>query len=159
MTAHATLSLVVLILAAAALLYAALTDLTQYKIRNEVILVLVALYLIHALISGRLASVPWNVGFALALLIVLLYFFSRNLLGGGDVKLLAVALLWAGPDCALPFAVLLLFFAMLHTGAVKLGWARAQQLDDDARARIPFAPSVAAALIGTFMLGYLPPAA
>jgi prepilin peptidase CpaA len=159
MTVNATLSHIILILAAAALLYAALTDLRQYEIRNEIILVLTLLFFVHALVSGRWMSVPWNVGFALALLIVLLYFFSQNLLGGGDVKLLAVALLWAGPDCALPFAVLLLIFATLHTGAAKLGWVGTQQLDDDARARIPFAPSVAAALIGTFMLGCLQPMA
>jgi prepilin peptidase CpaA len=159
MTANAALSHVVLILAAAALLYAARTDLRQYKIPNEIILILVVLFFIHAPLSGRWMSVPWNVGFALALLIVLLYFYSQNLLGGGDVKLLAVALLWVGPDCALPFALLLLLFSTLHTGAAKLGWVGTQQLDDDARARIPFAPSVAAALIGTFMLGYLQPLA
>jgi prepilin peptidase CpaA len=29
--------------------------------------------------------------------------FSRGLLGGGDVKLMAAISLWAGPDLALPF--------------------------------------------------------
>jgi prepilin peptidase CpaA len=32
--------------------------------------------------------------------------FSRGLLGGGDVKLLAVATLWAGPAATLPLLVL-----------------------------------------------------
>jgi prepilin peptidase CpaA len=78
-------------------------------------------------------------------------------MGGGDVKLLTVAFLWVGIGCALPFAVLLLLFAGMHVIATKLGWAETRQADDDERKRIPFAPSVAAALIGVFMLGCLAP--
>jgi Flp pilus assembly protein protease CpaA len=75
--------------------------------------------------------------------------------------LLSVAFLWTGLDCALPFAILLLLFAGIHAIAVKLGWARVQEVeqgtDNDGRKRIPFAPSIAAALIGVFMLGCLAP--
>jgi prepilin peptidase CpaA len=95
----------------------------------------------------------WNVGFALLIFAVMLYFYSQGLLGGGDVKLLTVAFLWAGVDCALPFALLLSLFATVHTIAGKLGWVEVQHLGQDKRSRIAFAPSVAAALIGIFMLG------
>jgi prepilin signal peptidase PulO-like enzyme (type II secretory pathway) len=60
-------------------------------------------------------------------------------------------------DCALPFALLLLLFAGIHTIAAKLGWANVQRAENDERKRIPFAPSIAAALIGVFMLGCLAP--
>ena len=54
--------------------------------------------------------------------------------------------------------VLLLLFALIHAIVAKLGLVKTIGAD---RRRIPFAPVVAAALIGTFMLGCLdqPPAA
>jgi prepilin peptidase CpaA len=152
-----TVSYLILVIVAAVLIYAALTDLKHYKIRNDVILILVLLFFAHAFVSDRWAGIAWNIGFAAFILVVLIYFYSRNLVGGGDVKLLSVALLWVGVDCALPFAVLLLMFASIHTLAARLGWAGTQRLADDDRQRIPFAPSIAAALIGTFMLGCLVP--
>jgi prepilin peptidase CpaA len=157
MIPNAHLSLIILLITAATLFYVALTDFKHYKIRNEVVLVLAILFFAHAMVSGRWAIIPWNTGFSLLILAILILLYSRNMLGGGDVKLLAVALLWVGIDCALPFAVLLLLFAVLHTLAAKLGWAGTQQFDGDPRQRIPFAPSIAAALIGTMMLGCLSP--
>jgi prepilin peptidase CpaA len=148
----------VLAIAAAILFYAALTDLKHYQIRNELIAVLGGLFVLHALLSGRWPGIAWNVGLALLIFIVMLYFYSQSLLGGGDVKLLTVAFLWAGVDCALPFAMLLSLFATVHAIAGKLGWADVQRVGDDKRSRIAFAPSVAAALIGIFMLGCLAPA-
>jgi prepilin peptidase CpaA len=142
---------------AALLFYAALTDLKRYQIRNELIVVLAGLFVLHALVSGRWPGMGWNVGLALLMFVVLLYFYSRGLLGGGDVKLLTVAFLWAGVDCALPFAILLSLFASAHVCAGKLGWVDLQPFGEDKRSRIAFAPSVAAALIGIFMLGCLAP--
>jgi hypothetical protein len=52
---------------------------------------------------------------------------------------------------------------VIHVGAVKLGWAEVRQINHDEsrkhdeRGKIPFAPSVAAALISVFMLGCLAP--
>jgi Flp pilus assembly protein protease CpaA len=71
--------------------------------------------------------------------------------GGGDVKILTVAFLWTGLAGALPFVILLTFFCGIHALAAKLGWVKSQIADNGGR-RIPFAPSVAAALIGTFVL-------
>jgi prepilin peptidase CpaA len=147
----------VLVITAAILFYAALTDLKRYQIRNELIVVLAGLFVLHALLSGRWPGIAWNVGLALLIFAVMLYFYSQNLLGGGDVKLLTVAFLWAGVDCALPFAILLSLFATVHVIAGKLGWVVLQRVGEDKRSRIAFAPSVAAALIGIFMLGCLAP--
>jgi Flp pilus assembly protein protease CpaA len=132
-------------------------DLRHYKIRNELIFVLAGLFFIHGLVSGRWVSAHWNITFSLLMFIVMLLLYSRHLMGGGDVKFLSVAFLWVGIDCALPFAVLLLLFAGGHTIAAKLGWADVQRVANDERLRIPFAPSIAAALIGVFMLGCLAP--
>ncbi len=145
----------ILLLAAAALLYVALTDFTSFRIRNDTILALLALFLVHAVASGRWMEIPWNIGFATLMLAVMLLFYAKGWMGGGDVKLLAVAFLWTGLTCALPFAVLLLIFGGLHAGAARLGWARAPTPPGDSRPRIALAPSVAAALVGVFMLGCL----
>jgi prepilin peptidase CpaA len=157
MTGQFFLSNAILVMTAAVLFYAARTDLKHYKIRNELIFVLIGLFFLHSFLSGRWSGIPWNLGLSLLIFLATLYFYSQNLVGGGDVKLLTVAFLWAGIDCALPFAILLLIFVTIHTVAAKFGWADAQHADEDHRARIPFAPSVAAALIGIFMLGCLAP--
>jgi len=148
----------VLIATAAVLFYVAHIDLRHYKIGNELIGALAVLFVIHALVSGRWVSVHWNIVFASMMFVVMLIAYSRGLMGGGDVKLLTVAFLWVGIGCALPFAVLLLVFAGLHVLATRLGWADTRRSDDDERKRIPFAPSIAAALIGVLMLGCLAPA-
>jgi Flp pilus assembly protein protease CpaA len=147
----------VLIVTGALLFYVAYNDLRHYKIRNELIIALAVLFIIHAAVSGRWTSAQWNIAFAAVMFLAMLLLYSRRLMGGGDVKLLGVVFLWVGIDCALPFAVLLLAFAGVHALAARLGWAEVQRASNDARPRIPFAPSIAAALIGVFMLGCLAP--
>jgi prepilin peptidase CpaA len=150
--ANATLAMT-----AAVLLYAARNDLKHFQIRNELIGLLAALFMLHAFLSGRLGDIPWNAALAFVVFIATLYFYSQNLMGGGDVKLLTVAFLWVGIGCALPFAVLLSLCAAIHALAGRLGWAAVQHVGGDRRPRIPFAPSVALALIGIFLLGCLSP--
>jgi prepilin peptidase CpaA len=147
----------VLIATAVVLFYVAHNDLRHYKIRNELIAVLAALCFIHATVSGRWIELQWNIAFAAVMFVAMLVLYAQRLMGGGDVKLLAVAFLWVGIGCALPFAVLLLLFAGLHVLASRLGWVPTRAAEGDERPRIPFAPSVAAALIGVFMLGCLAP--
>jgi prepilin peptidase CpaA len=143
---------------AAVLLYAAMTDWKHFQISNEVIIALAGLFFAHALLSGRWPGIAWHVGLAALMFAVMFYFYARCLMGGGDVKLLTVAFLWVGLDCALPFAFLLLVFATIHALAGKLGWLEVRRMGEDKRARIALAPSVAAALIGIFALGCLVPA-
>jgi len=83
--------------------------------------------------------------------VILIVFYSLGWMGGGDVKILAIAFLWTGLSGALPFAILLALFSGAHGIAAKLGWVKSQ-VTAGGRRRIPFAPSVAAALICTFML-------
>src|SRR6266702_8693611 len=119
----------VLIITAAVLVYAAYNDLRHYKIRNELIGVLVVLYCAHALLSGRWVTAHWNLAFAFLMFVVMCFFYSYRLMGGGDLKLLTVAFLWIGVGCALPFALLLLGFSAIHVVATKLGWANVRQVD------------------------------
>jgi prepilin peptidase CpaA len=155
MAVSPVLSQVVLIITAATLFYAAVTDLKEFKIRNELVLVLVGLFVVHALLSGRWAIVHWNLALAALMFCVMLYFYAKNWMGGGDVKILTVGFLWIGVDCALVFAVLLMVFAITHALAAKFDWVKVEQVGT--HKRIPFAPSVAAALIVCFMLGCLRP--
>ena len=146
---------VVIMVTVATLFYAALIDLKHYKIRNELILLLIGLFVLHAFLSGRWTDAAWNLSLAAGVFLFLIYFYSRHWMGGGDLKILAVAFLWTGIECALPFVLLLLLFVSLHTAAARFGWVGSQQDDNDSRQRIPFAPSIAAALITTILLGCL----
>jgi prepilin peptidase CpaA len=148
-------SQVLLFLTAAVLFYVAFADLKHYKIRNEFILVLTGLFFVHALVSGRWAILHWNIGFAALLFVIMLFFYSKKMMGGGDLKLLTVAFLWVGPSCALPFAIFLLFFSGIYIVVEKLKWVQPKVVDK--RKLIAFAPSIAAALIATFMMGCLRP--
>ena len=141
----------VLVITSAVLLRAAWTDLREYKIRNELILALAGLFVLYVLLTGRWADLKWDVAFAALMFVLLLVMYSLGGLGGGDVKILAVAFLWTGLSGALPFAILLALFSGAHGIAAKLGWV-GSQITDAGRRRIPFAPSVAGALICTFML-------
>jgi Flp pilus assembly protein protease CpaA len=149
------LSHVVLVMTAAVLFYVALTDFKEFKIHNELILVLAGLFVVHALLSGRWVIAHWNLAFAALMFGAMLYFYGQNLMGGGDVKILTVGFLWVGFRCALPFAVLLAIFAGVHVLAARFGWAQVQQVGD--KRRIPLAPSVAGALILCLILGCLQP--
>jgi prepilin peptidase CpaA len=141
----------VLVITSALLFKAALTDLREYKIRNEMILALIVLFVLYIAVTGRWADLKWDVLFAALMFVVLLIFYSWGWLGGGDVKILAVAFLWTGSSGALVFAILLSFFSGVHTLAARLGWAKSR-VTASGRRGIPFGPSVAAALICTFML-------
>jgi prepilin peptidase CpaA len=143
----------VLVVAAATLFYVALTDLKEFKIRNELILVLVGLYLLFALLSGQWRTMYWNIALAAIAFAAMLYYYGQNLMSGGDVKILAVALLWVGPVWAPIFAVLLLIFIGAYAGFARLGWVNVQQVGK--HRRIPLAPSIAMALVGTLVSGWL----
>jgi prepilin peptidase CpaA len=148
-------SQIVLIITAATLFYVGLTDLKHFKIRNEFIIVLTGLFFLHAFLSGRWTTLHWNLAFAAVMFLIMLYFYSMKAMGGGDLKLLTVAILWVGPFCALPFALFLLLFICIHIVAVKFKLVEARVVSE--KKWLPFAPSIAAALISVFMVGCLQP--
>ena len=155
MTGGAIASYFVLVVTAALLFYIAVTDLREFKIRNDLILVLAGLFFVHAFLSGRWVEMHWHVGLAALAFAFMVYWYAQGLMGGGDLKLMTVALLWSGIRCALPFLIIVVVAALLHTLAAKLGYITAQRVDR--RMRIAFAPAIAAGLIGIFMLGCVSP--
>ena len=155
MTVALAFSYLVLVVTAGLLFYVAATDLRAYKIPNEMVLVLGALFFVHAALSGRWVDLHWNIGFAVVTFILMAFCYAQGLMGGGDLKLLAVAFLWSGVHCALPFLIFLVIFASLHTLAAKFEWVSAQRVDG--RIKVAFAPSIAVGLIGIFVTGCVSP--
>lgn len=148
---HEQYKLCVKAAAVAVLFYVGFTDLRTLRIPNETVLLLLVLYVIYVLIARSWVEILWNVVLGGIMFGVLLILYGRRVLGGGDVKLLSVAALWVGTHGALVFSVLLLSLICAHVFAVKMGWAPAQTTSG--RTAIPYAPSVAGALIGTILLG------
>ena len=85
---------------------AAVSDILRYTIPNRICLAIVALYPAYAIAALPPADWLAAVAVASAGLAVGFGLFSLRLCGAGDAKLLAAALLWAGPNHALPLVVL-----------------------------------------------------
>lgn len=92
-----------------AVAWAAVGDLRSFRIPNRLVLLVIGFYPAHLLASP--VPVDWLTGLICGALVFFCGFFafSRGLIGGGDVKLLAAVSLWAGPH--LVFPVLLLTMA------------------------------------------------
>jgi prepilin peptidase CpaA len=99
----------------AALLAAALSDITTYLIPHRYSIAIAVAFLVFAI--GRPLPFLFSGLAAAALLFILgALLFARNLLGGGDVKLLAATGLWAGFD----LMVLLIFTAAIAGGLLAM---------------------------------------
>jgi prepilin peptidase CpaA len=87
---------------------AAFEDLRRLIIPNGLILGLCALWPLHVVTAPvlTLAAAGTATLCAAAVFIVGALLFSRGLIGGGDVKLLAAATLWAGPAATVSLLVL-----------------------------------------------------
>lgn len=96
---------------------AALTDLRERRIPNWLNLGVAGLYPVFVLISPT--PIPWlgALGAAGAVFMLGLVLFARQLIGGGDVKLIAAVTLWAGLDQLALFALV----TSLVGGALALG--------------------------------------
>src|SRR5499427_62057 len=87
---------------------AAFEDFRRLVIPNAVVAGLCVLWPLH-LVTGpgfTLAGALNAVGCAMAVFLCGAVLFSRGLIGGGDVKLLAVATLWAGPTATVSLLIL-----------------------------------------------------
>src|SRR5579859_1614838 len=87
---------------AALMIVAAFEDLRRLVIPNVLPLSLCVLWLLYIAPAAGLVSVAGGIGCAAIVFIVGAICFSRGFLGGGDVKLLTAATLWAGPGLAPP---------------------------------------------------------
>lgn len=102
-----------LALFSAIMIVAAVQDVREYRIANLFIVVLLVLYPGYFLTSALEISVLWNLGLALGFFALGVGLFSMGVMGGGDVKLIAVAVLWVGPAGLFDFLI-----AMSLVGAV-----------------------------------------
>ena len=87
----------VLLIPPICLLIAAVSDLSTMTIPNRIPLFLIASFIVLAPISGlSWAEISMSFAAGALLLAVCFGFFALNLMGGGDVKLLAATALWFG---------------------------------------------------------------
>ena len=140
--------------------WAVMSDLHDYRIPNAVSLGLVALFIATAAV----ADLPWRghlIAGALAFALGLAAY-RYDLLGGGDVKLIAAAALWAGTDW-LVFVATLSFATAAFTGILLMARRALQALAADgveldrvprvlqADGHVPLAVPIAAAALVTFV--------
>src|SRR5258707_8642410 len=76
---------------------AAFEDIGRFIIRNVLPAALCLLWPVYLVAAPSLSGALWSLGCGVAVFIVGAFLFARGYLGGGDVKLLSAAALWAGP--------------------------------------------------------------
>ncbi|MET0530900.1 MAG: prepilin peptidase [Microvirga sp.] len=99
-----------------AVLWAAVADLVTMKIRNQLVLVLLAGYVVLAPLSGMgLADIGWSIAVANGVLAGMFVLFGFGWIGGGDAKFAAVIALWLGADQALAYVLCTALFGGILT--------------------------------------------
>ena len=89
---------------AATTAWAGLRDVATFKIRNELVVFLLAIYAALAPLAGFGAmDIGLSAAAALMVLAGMFVFFALGWIGGGDVKLAAVVALWLGAQNTLTF--------------------------------------------------------
>lgn len=93
------------------LIYAGISDALSLTIPNKISLALIVGFIFLAPFSGlTMAEIGSHVLVGFLILLVGFGLFAWGGIGGGDVKLLAAAGLWLGPDHALGFLALVTIF-------------------------------------------------
>ena len=94
------------ILAILLLWLAAYTDLTRRLIRNWISLALMLLFVLYAAFPASPLEILDHILWAGVLFVLLLAGFIFGKVGGGDVKLATVVMLWAGPKMGMEFLII-----------------------------------------------------
>lgn len=106
---------------------AAVCDVAELRIPNRICAAIGALYPAHVVATGELAGVPAAIGVAAVVFIFGALLFRSGTMGGGDVKLMTVIALWAGPSEILPFLLVTAFggglMALLMTSSARFALA------------------------------------
>ena len=145
---------------AALMLLAAFEDLRRLIIPNALTLSLCLVWPLYAVAAPSLSGTLGSLGCAIAVFLAGALCFSRGYLGGGDVKLLTAATLWAGPAGTPALLVLtgvlggmLALFLLMPPGAYFADLARAKLGPSDAAAKagattpVPYGIAIAAAAL------------
>jgi prepilin peptidase CpaA len=146
---------------------AAFEDLRRLIIPNGLILGLCALWPVHVATAPTLtlAAAGTATLCAAAVFIGGALLFSRGLMGGGDVKLIAAATLWAGPTATVSLLVLtsllggLLCLLLLTPVGTLIAAARpiVRDLGDSARAANPVLVPYGVAIAAAALIVTIPP--
>jgi prepilin peptidase CpaA len=98
--------------------WAGVMDLITMKIRNEIVLFLLAVYAAIAPLAGLDAvQIGWSAAVAFGVLTGMFVFFGFGWIGGGDAKLAAIIALWLGPEHTLSY----LLYTAIFGGVLTLG--------------------------------------
>ena len=134
---------------------AACEDLRRLVIPNGLIIALCLLRPVHLVLAPRLTLAMGGlaVGCAAAVFVVGAMLFSRGVIGGGDVKLLTAATLWAGPAATPALLVWtgllggLLSLVLLTPLRMVVPGRAGAAADGGHRAAVPYGVAIAAAAI------------
>lgn len=117
MTAEQTAAWTALAFFPAAMVFAALMDVWTMKIRNRLVLALVAGYAVMAPLAGMpLAGMGLSLALAAGVFVAGFSLFSMGWIGGGDAKLATATVLWMGAGHVLDY----LLYTALIGGALTL---------------------------------------
>lgn len=129
------------------LLFVIFDDLKNYRIRNCSVLLLLLATTGAITLTGGVGELAWHLIPAAPALILLVCAYSRQLVGGGDAKLIVVAFVYVGPAGSLLFAIALLLFTLAYWLAVRAAVVPFKRIG--AQISVPFGPSIAGAWIVT----------
>ncbi len=134
-------------------LLAAVSDVRSFTIPNRLSLAIAALYPAYALLHPE---IDWLGALIVATAVLAVGFglFAFNILGGGDAKLIAAIMLWAGTEYGLAFIVLTALFGGIQSivfwlthrirAAGSLRMALVPNLDEDfLKTSIPYGLAIA----------------
>jgi prepilin peptidase CpaA len=162
MVAFASLDHLLILLFLGLICWAALRDAMAFCIPNWVSVGLLLLYPLHVLASH--AAIDWQSGLLTGGLVFLAGFivFAKGICGGGDVKLLSAASLWAGGALLFPLLTVMALTGGVLSGAAWLsnrqrkrgGAVMTGEASDLSATHVPYgmAISFGAALVGLHLL-------
>lgn len=137
-----------LLAVAVLLLWAAVTDVKHRRISNKIVLAIFGMFGLW--VATQLSkdvniygAVVWPLVAAGVVFAVGAGLFAMRLMGGGDVKLLAVMALFAGPALSIPFVL----YVVVAGGIVALGTlvhARLKQASSDTPPKVPYGIAIMA---------------
>jgi prepilin peptidase CpaA len=137
--------------AIAVLLYIAVKDLRTFRIPNASVILLALLYVPYAWLARSPLEIASGIVLAVLVSGPLIYLYVKQMVGGGDLKLVPVVCLWVGLRCALLFSASLLVLTIVHVLISKVSTARTGATARE-RHVMAYAPSLCGALILTIML-------
>jgi Flp pilus assembly protein protease CpaA len=140
---------ILLFSAAAVTFFITVTELRHHLVRNEFLALLACLFFAFSLASEQWFDLGLNVFFSIAVLALMLKFYSLRLMAGGDAKFFGAASLWVGPHCVFPFLFLLAISVVGHLAVAKTSsLLRGKEVRP-----IALAPSIGLALIIVLISG------